>query len=62
MEHKVILGLSNAVLERHGFLKPNDKPGLDLMSAAAGSVMREFNDLVIAYGQGRDSPIFKNYS
>lgn len=35
----------------HGFKKPNDPRGLGLMSEAASSVMKEFKDIVLAYGQ-----------
>eukprot|EP00057_Strongylocentrotus_purpuratus_P033629 XP_792143.2 PREDICTED: probable tRNA(His) guanylyltransferase [Strongylocentrotus purpuratus] len=35
----------------HGFEKPNDLRGLSLMSEAATSVMTEFKDIILAYGQ-----------
>ena len=35
----------------HGFLKPNDQRALDLMNKCAACVVREFPDIVIAYGQ-----------
>ncbi|MEW5300981.1 MAG: hypothetical protein WDW36_003867 [Sanguina aurantia] len=35
----------------HAFEKPNDKPALDLMDAAATEVMREFPDVRIAFGE-----------
>ena len=35
----------------HNFKKPNDKPALDLMTAAAKTVMDNFTDIVVSYGQ-----------
>ena len=35
----------------HGFTKPNDSRALQLMNKAAECVMREFPDMVLAYGQ-----------
>lgn len=44
----------------HGFEKPNDKKGLDLMNKAALSVMETFNEIIIAYGQSDEfSFVFK---
>ncbi len=37
--------------DKHNFQKPNDKRALDLMSEAAKTVMKEFSDIVLAYGQ-----------
>ncbi|KAF8069682.1 rgt-1 [Scenedesmus sp. PABB004] len=37
--------------ELHGFEKPNDKPALDLMDAAAKAVLCEFPDVCLAYGE-----------
>ena len=37
--------------DEHGFKKPNDLRALELMTECAGSVMREFSDIVLAYGQ-----------
>ena len=37
--------------DKHGFTKPNDERALQLMITAARSVMKEFTDIVIAYGQ-----------
>jgi len=37
--------------DQHGFIKPNEKPALDLMSKCAKKVMQEFNECVISYGQ-----------
>lgn len=36
--------------DAHGFKKPNDRDGLQLMSRAAACVMEEFKDIVCAYG------------
>lgn len=47
----------------HGFEKPNDNRGLNLMSLAAVNVMQEFNEIVIAYGQSDEySFVFKRDS
>jgi tRNA(His) guanylyltransferase len=35
----------------HNFEKPNDLRGLSLMNYAASCVMREFNEIILAYGQ-----------
>lgn len=35
----------------HGFEKPNDKRALELMSRAAASVLEEYRDISVAYGQ-----------
>lgn len=35
---------------KYGFKKPNDKRALDLMNAAAKSVITELPDITIAYG------------
>ena len=35
----------------HNYIKPNDDRALTLMSKAAETVMEEFKDIVIAYGQ-----------
>nr|CAG4652052.1 EOG090X0AR4 [Triops cancriformis] len=37
--------------EDHGYSKPNDVPGLNLMTKAALCVMEEFNEICIGYGQ-----------
>ena len=37
--------------EKHGFVKPNDDRGLNLMSLSAEICMNEVNDIVLAYGQ-----------
>lgn len=36
---------------KHQMVKPNDRRGLQLMNRCAEGVMREFSDLVMAYGQ-----------
>ncbi|XP_034826728.2 probable tRNA(His) guanylyltransferase [Maniola hyperantus] len=49
--------------EDHNFTKPNDSRGLKLMNYAAYSVLSEFNDLLLAYGQSDEySFIFKKNS
>ena len=35
----------------HGFEKPNDLRALQLMNKCAETVMKEFTDILIAYGQ-----------
>ncbi|KZF22032.1 tRNAHis guanylyltransferase [Xylona heveae TC161] len=35
---------------KYGFEKPNDRRAIDLMNAAAASVMKDLPDIVIAYG------------
>ena len=37
--------------DQHNFIKPNDKRSLDLMSQCAKVVMKEFQDIFMAYGQ-----------
>ena len=37
--------------DEHGFEKPNDLRALQLMNKCAETVMKEFTDIVIAYGQ-----------
>lgn len=37
--------------EKHNFEKPNDLRGLNLMNFAASCVMKEFNEIILAYGQ-----------
>lgn len=37
--------------DSHGFEKPNDLRALQLMNKCAETVMKEFTDIVIAYGQ-----------
>jgi len=35
----------------HGFAKPNDEAGLELMNKAAKFVMKSFSEIFVAYGQ-----------
>ena len=37
--------------KRQDFAKPNDRRAIDLMNAAAVEVVKQFSDIVIAYGQ-----------
>jgi tRNA(His) guanylyltransferase len=37
--------------EEHGFSKPNDERALKLMDHAAKSVMIEFKDIMLAFGE-----------
>jgi len=37
--------------DSHKFEKPNSKPALDLMNKCASSVMTEFNEIILSYGQ-----------
>ncbi|KAI7576118.1 hypothetical protein KC346_g19799, partial [Hortaea werneckii] len=37
--------------KKYGFQKPNDKRALDLMNASATEVVKQFVDVVLAYGQ-----------
>ncbi|KAI8900664.1 tRNAHis guanylyltransferase-domain-containing protein [Globomyces pollinis-pini] len=54
----------------HSYLKPNDQRGIDLMNHAAKSVMEEFMDISLAYGQSdeysflfkRDTTLFNRRS
>ncbi|XP_023945348.1 probable tRNA(His) guanylyltransferase [Bicyclus anynana] len=49
--------------EDHNFEKPNDSRGLQLMNYSAYTVLSEFNDLLMAYGQSDEySFIFKKNS
>ena len=44
----------------HNYVKPNDDRALTLMSKSAETVMEEFKDIVIGYGQSDEySFIFK---
>ena len=48
------------VSAKYGFQKPNDRGALDLMNAAASSVMNELPDVTMAYGvsdEYRSSPL-----
>lgn len=44
------LFLGNRLSDKYKFEKPNDRRALDLMNAAAVSVMKDLPDLIIAYG------------
>lgn len=49
--------------DKHSFHKPNDDRALGLMNKAAESVMLEFKDIVLAYGQSDEySFVFKRSS
>ena len=37
--------------DSHGFEKPNDEQALQLMNRCAKEVMKEFQDVILAYGQ-----------
>ena len=37
--------------KKYGFEKPNDRRAIELMNAAAVEVVRQFVDVVVAYGQ-----------
>lgn len=37
--------------DAHGFVKPNDKPALDLMDRAAQRVFEEVPDVVVGFGE-----------
>lgn len=41
----------NRFADDHAFVKPNDVRALELMDLAAWTVMREYPDVVLAYGQ-----------
>lgn len=44
----------------HEYRKPNDIRGLELMNHCASTVMKEFDDIIVAYGQSDEfSFIFK---
>lgn len=46
--------------DEHGFEKPNDRRALRLMNKCAETVMKEFTDIVLAYGQSDEySLVFK---
>lgn len=49
--------------EDHGYEKPNDIRGLSLMNCCAKKVMKEFQDIVISYGESDEySFVFKRTS
>lgn len=37
--------------KKYNFAKPNDRRAIELMNAAATEVVRQFVDVVVAYGQ-----------
>lgn len=37
--------------DAHGFAKPNDERGLKLMDHAAMDLMKEYKDVVLAFGE-----------
>lgn len=37
--------------DTHKFIKPNDIRALELMNTAAKSVMKEYNDVILSFGQ-----------
>lgn len=41
----------NRFADDHAFVKPNDVRALELMDLAAWTVMREYPDVVLAYGE-----------
>lgn len=43
--------LTTRFSKRQNFAKPNDRRAIDLMNAAAIEVVKQFTDIVIAYGQ-----------
>lgn len=50
----------NRFSEVHNYVKPNDDRALTLMTKSAETVMEEFKDIVIAYGQSDEySFVFK---
>jgi hypothetical protein len=45
-----LLIIDHRLTAKYKFTKPNDRRALDLMNAAAETVMKELPDLVLAYG------------
>ena len=43
---------------KYGFQKPNDPRSLDLMNAAASSVLKELPDIIVAYGVSDEYRLF----
>lgn len=70
MTQQTELTLTNAITvllsrfsDKHNFHKPNDDRALGLMNKSAESVMQEFKDIVLAYGQSDEySFVFKRSS
>jgi len=48
--------------DAHGFQKPNDDRGLNLMNKSAEMCMRDINDIVLAYGQSDEFRSFLSLS
>jgi len=46
----VLLGF-HKLAKKHKWKRPNDPRGIHLMNRAAESVMKEYEDIVLAYGQ-----------
>ena len=40
----------HGLCDKYGFARPNDARALNLMNAAATAVVKELNDIAIAYG------------
>lgn len=49
--HFILIYCNFRFSDGHGFEKPNDQRALQLMNKCAETVMKEFTDIVIAYGQ-----------
>ena len=49
--HIIIMYHACRFSQKHDFDKPNDVRALNLMNRCGESVMREFPDVVLAYGQ-----------
>ena len=45
------LGEINRFSDAHGFRKPNDERALQLMDKAAQTVMEEYPDIVLGFGE-----------
>jgi len=45
------LSIGRRFTDAHGFVKPNDERGLKLMDHAAMDLMREYKDVVLAFGE-----------
>jgi tRNA(His) guanylyltransferase len=54
--------MSGRFSDSHEFEKPNDENALKLMNRCAEEVMKEFQDLILAYGQSDEyRSVGKNY-
>ena len=49
--HFILIYCNFRFSDGHSFEKPNDQRALQLMNKCAETVMKEFTDIVIAYGQ-----------